>query len=325
MRIIEITDQKQLDNFVGSQPLSQFLQSWQWGEFQKKVASRIWRLGVLADGELLASAVIIIKDLPIGQKYLYCARGPIAAAVPNKKEALESLFEEIKKLAGQAGAMFLRFEPIEELSGLNLTFKAIKTLDIQPSKTLILDLSKTTDDLLKEMHQKTRYNINLADKKGVKIVAGDKARFAEFWDLLDQTSDRDKFTPHGINYYKAMIELEDSPAKLYFAEYKGRPLATALVSFFGDTATYLHGGSSNESREVMAPYALQWQIVKLAKQMDYKHYDFHGIDEEKWPGVTRFKKGFGGRELNYPGTFDLAYDQGWYNIYKMVRQVRRTF
>lgn len=338
MQIIEVTDKEQLNNFVGSQKMNQFLQSWQWAEFQEKVSSQVWRLGVSADGlpaqsgELLASAVIIIKDLPIGQKYLYCARGPIIALGADKLEATKLLFEEIRKLAEQAGAMFLRFEPIEKFQASNLPAgqgdgeqAIIKTLDIQPSRTLILDLTKTADNLLKEMHQKTRYNINLAIKKGVKIVVGDKTRFEEFWDLLDQTSDRDKFTPHGRNYYQAMIELKASPVKLFFAEYRGKPIATGLVSFFGDTATYLHGGSANQERNVMAPYFMQWHFIELAKANGQKYYDFHGIDEARWPGVTRFKKGFGGYELNYPGTFDLVYDQGWYSIYKMVRKVRRTF
>ena len=342
MQIIDVTGKEQLNNFVGSQPMSQFLQSWQWGEFQKKISSQVWRLGVLADAELVASAVINIKDLPIGKKYLYCARGPIVALGTDKKEATRLLFGEIRRLAEQVGAMFLRFDPIEKFLVSNLPDAPtglkhlplgqayggqaiIKTLDVQPSRTLILDLTKTADNLLKEMHQKTRYNINLAGKKGVTIVAGDKTRFEEFWDLLDQTSDRDKFTPHGRSYYQAMVELQASPVKLFFAEYMGKPIATALVSFFGDTATYLHGGSSNQERNIMAPYFMHWHFIKLAQAQGQKYYDFHGIDEDKWPGVTRFKKGFGGFEKNYPGTFDLVYDQGWYSIYKMVRKVRRTF
>jgi len=75
----------------------------------------------------------------------------------------------------------------------------------------------------------------------------------------------------------------------------------------------------------MAPHLLQWFQIKLAKNQGFKYYDFHGVDEVKWPGVTRFKFGFGAKQADYPGTFDLVYDQGWYNIYKMVRKVRRTF
>ena len=330
MQIIEITDKKQLNDFVGSQPMSQFLQSYEWGEFQKKVSGQIWRVGVLDGDKLVACAKIIAKDLPIGKKYFYCARGPIIARRADKEPAIRLLFEEIKKLAKQAGAMFLRFDPIWKLEILSaerqmMKMELVKTLDIQPSKTLVLDLTKPERELLKAMHPKTRYNINLAVKKGVKVIQDDKSGFEKFWNLLDQTSDRDKFRPHGRNYYKTMIELADSPVKLFFAEYGGRPIATALVSFFGDTATYLHGGSADDDRNVMAPYLLQWQAIKLAKAGGQKYYDFHGVDEDKWPGVTRFKMGFGGFLVNYPGTFDLVYDQGWYSIYKMVRKVRRTF
>ena len=328
MQLIEITDKKQLNDFVGSRPMSQFLQSWQWGEFQAKVSGLVSRIGVLADNKLVASAKIITKDLPIGKKYFYCARGPIIDFAVSKKEATGLLFKRIKELAEEAGVMFLRFDPVQELKDYSYKIKGdeilVKTHDVQPAKTLVLDLHKAEAELLKQMHQKTRYNLNLAERKGVKIIEGDKARFEEFWTLLDQTSDRDKFRPHGRSYYKTMLELADNPVKLFFAEYKGRPIATALAAFFGDTAVYLHGGSANEDREAMAPYLLQWQAIKLAKANGQKYYDFHGIDEKKWPGVTRFKKGFGGLELNYPGTFDLAYDQGWYSIYKMVRKIRRT-
>ncbi len=113
--------------------------------------------------------------------------------------------------------------------------------------------------------------------------------------------------------------------KLFIAEYKKKPIAANIVSFFGDTAVYMHGASGADHRNVMAPYLLQWHAIKLGKQVGCKYYDFYGIDEKKWPGVTRFKRGFGGRAVNYPGTFDLIFDSSWYNIYKMVRRVRRTF
>jgi len=87
----------------------------------------------------------------------------------------------------------------------------------------------------------------------------------------------------------------------------------------------MHGGSSGAYREAMAPYLLQWRAIELGKKFGCTYYDFYGIDEEKWPGVTRFKNGFGGRTINYPGTFDLIFDASWYNVYKMVRRVRRTF
>lgn len=325
MRIITITDKKQLNDFVGGQKQSQFLQSWQWGEFQKEVSGAIWRIGVEDGGQLAASAKLVKKQLPMGRSYFYCGRGPVIGISNNELGIMNKLFNAIKELAAQEDIMFLRFEPTFNFQLSTFNLPIFKTIDVQPSKTLILDLSLPEEKLLKQMHQKTRYNIRLAERKGVKIVQAGIERFEEFWQLLVSTGDRDEFNLHGRSYYQAMLKLDSDFIKLWFAEYQGKPLAGNLVVFFGDTATYIHGGSSNENRELMAPYALQWHNIKLAKQLGYKYYDWHGADEIKWPGVTRFKLGFSGTEVNYPGTFDLVYDAGWYNIYKMVRKVRRTF
>lgn len=324
MKLIRIEDKLKLDNFVGGQKHSQFLQSWEWGEFQTKVSGLVWRIGVENDaGDLMATAKIIKKILPMGKSYFYCARGPEFKGGNWDNEAGKLLFDEIKRLALEEEVMFLRFDPT--FSVTDLDFEAVKTQDVQPSKTLVLDLNKTEDDLLKGMHQKTRYNIKLAEKKGVKIIEGDASRFEEFWGLMAQTSDRDEFNTHGRSYYQAMLDLPKDFLKLVFAEYKGKVIVGNIVVFFGDTASYIHGGSSNEDREVMAPHLLQWHTIKLAKELGFRYYDLYGISEHRWPGVTRFKQGFGGREINYPGTFDAVYDQGWYSIYKMVRKVRRSF
>ena len=326
MQTIKITDKKQLNDFVGSKPHAQFLQSFEWGEFQKEVSGIIWRIGAIEDkGQLIASAKLVKKQLPMGKSYFYCGRGPVIGDTKRVAVISNELFKTIKDLAVDESVMFLRFEPVDEFKISDFPFPIFQTIDVQPSQTLILDLTKSEDEILQAMHQKTRYNIRLAEKKGVKIVEAGADRFEEFWQLLTSTGDRDNFNLHGRSYYQAMLKTDSSFVKLLFAEYQGKPLAGNLVVFFGDTATYIHGGSSNENREVMAPYAMQWQTIKLAKQAGYKYYDFHGIDENKWPGVTRFKMGFGGQVVKYPGTFDLVFDQGWYNIYKMIRKVRRTF
>jgi peptidoglycan pentaglycine glycine transferase (the first glycine) len=323
MEIINITDKQQLNNFAGGEKHSQFLQSYEWGEFQRQVSGIIWRLGIVENGELIVSAKLVRKQLPMGKSYFYCGRGPVFKNGDWNQAAGTLIFKEIKRLAEEEGIMFLRFDPIFDLAKFN--YPIIKTIDVQPSKTAILDLSQSEEEILKNMHQKTRYNIKLAEKKGVKIIEAGADRFEEFWQLMASTSDRDEFNLHGRSYYQEMLKLDNKFLKLFFAQYRGKLLVGNLVVFFGDTVTYIHGGSSSENREVMAPYALQWQTIKLAKQFGYKYYDFHGVDEVKWPGVTRFKMGFGPKEINYPGTFDLVFDPGWYKIYKMVRQVRRTF
>lgn len=339
MEIVEIKDKDKLNNFLYQQKYSQFLQSFLWGEFQEKVGGKVFRLGVEEDGKLVAVATMVKKLLPMGRNYFYSPRGPIFGCrmsdVPAKRDrmSIESLFYEIRELARKEGAMFLRFEPETELKLENWQIE--KTLDVQPSKTLVLDLNKAEDELLGEMHPKTRYNIRLAEKKKIKVVESGIEGFDKFWELMGQTSDRDDFRLHGIDYYKEMLKTGHRQnevggagkdfIKLFFAQSKGKAISTGIFSFFGNTVAYMHGASSDENRNLMAPYALQWQAIKLAKTLGYKYYDFFGIDEKKWPGVTRFKSGFSGQEINYPGTFDLIFDSGWYSVYKMVRKMRRTF
>ncbi|MFA6306664.1 MAG: peptidoglycan bridge formation glycyltransferase FemA/FemB family protein [Patescibacteria group bacterium] len=323
MQIITITDKKQLNDFVSRETMSQFLQSFEWGEFQGKAAGKIIRLGVLENNELAAAATFVKKTLPMGKSYFLCPRGPIIGANQDKLKILKELFDALKKFAENEDVIFLRFEPVFKIDISPIEIQ--KTLDIQPSKTLILDLTKSEEELLKEMHQKTRYNIKLAAKKEVKMVEAGPERFDDFWRLMNLTGERDNFRPHGIDYYKKMLEADSDFIKLYFAEYKGKPLVTGIFSYFGDTVSYLHGASADHDREVMAPYLLHWQIIKEVKAAGFKYYDLCGINEKRWPGVTRFKKGFGGFEHDYPGTFDYIFDQNWYSIYKMVRQARRTF
>jgi peptidoglycan pentaglycine glycine transferase (the first glycine) len=329
MKVISIDSKQQLDGFVGSEKYSQFIQSWDWGEFQRVVSGNVWRVGVEDGGKLVASAKVLKKDLPMGKSYFYCGRGPIFLNKTWNVEAAALIFGEIERIAKEEMVMFLRFDmdfdaisDVEQIIG-DRTF--IKSEDVQPAKTLVLDITKTEDEILNAMHQKTRYNINLALKKEVKVTEVAKDRFEDFWNLLDQTTGRDKFRPHGRSYYDAMLDIPTNSLKLMFAEYNGKPLAASIISLFGDSVTYLHGGSANDDRNFMAPYALQWGSIQLAKKLGYKYYDFHGIDEEKWPGVTRFKMGFGGEVINFPGTYDIIYDEGWYSVYQMVRKVRRSF
>jgi len=316
---IDVKTKDELSNFLSKQPSSQFLQAWQWGEFHQNLGSKVRRLVVKKGDNILAAASLIKKSLPMGKSYFYCPRGPII----DFRLPIELLFDEIKELAKKENVMFMRFEPQAEVKSNK--FRIIKTLDIQPSQTVILDLKNREDELLNAMHQKTRYNIRLAEKKGVEIVSASLDNFDDFWKLMGETKERDNFRLHGIDYYQEMLKLDNNFIKLFFAKYQNKNIATAIVSWFGDTVTYMHGASSDSNRNVMASYLLQWEIAREAKAKGFKHYDFYGIDGQKWPGVTRFKKGFSGKEVNYPGTFDLVFDSGWYNVYKMIRKVRRTF
>ena len=144
-----------------------------------------------------------------------------------------------------------------------------------------------------------------------------------FLGLLEETARRDGFHLHEKEYYKKLLEA-CSPQfsnELFFAEYKGEVLAAALVNFYDSQASYLHGASSRAHKEIMTPFLLHWRIIQEAKKRGCRTYDLWGIDEEKWPGVTRFKKGFGGEIVEYPESVDVVYRPLLYKMYRFKQQV----
>ena len=348
MELIEIKTKEQLNNFLSVQEHSAFAQSWEWGEFNAGLGNKIMRFGVEEEGELVAVIMMIEKKLPLGMKYWYAPRGPVInyqLSIINYQLIFNFLILEISGLAKQEGVIFLRFEPDKKLSTVNCKLSIVKTIDLNPAKTLLLDLTKSEEELLKEMHEKTRYNIRLAEKKGVVVAESEnlESDFEEFWRIMEETRERDKFRLHEKKYYQQQLRITNYElrtnsslpttnyqlqTKLFLAKHDGKIIAGNIVAFFGDTVTYVHGASSNASRNLMAPYALQWQCLKLAKNLGFKYYDFHGIDEKKWPGVTRFKKGFvhtntASAEFDYAGTWDAVFKATWYNVYQWMRKVRR--
>jgi len=294
-----------------------FLQSWQWGEFQESIDRKIWRIEI--EG---LKGLIIKHDLPLKKNYLYCPYGPIGQG--DFKEFLK----EVKKIAKEEKSIFFRIEPKQKID-LKSFIKSTK--EIQPSKTTILDISQPEEDLLKQMHQKTRYNIRLAQKRGIEIEqSNEKESLSIFLKLLKETAKRDKFFLHSEEYYRKMLDVlgKDGMIKLFLAKYNGQVIAVNLICFFNKTSIYLHGASGYDYHKLMAPYLLQWHTILEAKKKELKYYDFWGIDEKKWPGVTRFKRGFlpageasNGQDVNYSGTFDLIYRPIWYTLHNLARKV----
>ncbi len=330
--------QTELDSFVSGQEHPQFLQSWGWGEFQsrlagqKNVGRQVWRFGIKENDEIIASASIIETPLGFKKSYLYCPRGPIIktdSPEERKIEALKLILSKARDLTIQtknAEEIFLRLEPTFNIESSKLNLRSTKS--IQPSNTLILNLSKITEELFNSFHPKTRYNIKLAEKHGIKIKKLDKVRFDDCWDLFLQTGERGQFGLHPKNYYQKMLKLKE--VELWVAETAENAIIAAnLMVFYGNTATYLHGASNYQNRNLMAPHLLQWINIQEAKNRGCKYYDFHGIAPESipnhpWSGVTRFKKGFGGQIVNYPGTYDFIYESGWYKIYQVLRKINRV-
>lgn len=328
-----------------------FLQSWEWGEFQERAGRRVFRFlgkSVLseAEGRVEGSgwqAQFVEITVPvIGKKYWYCPRGPVmnqSIKGGEFQKILAEIIEEIKK--DNPNIIFFRLGP-EWLVGQGIEkildkagFKKLH-YDIEPSQTQILDIVKSEEELLAQMHEKWRYNIRLAERKGVKIKMMSvndpefEKYFKAFYELIDKgTAERKGIRHHSKEYYRGQLEIGNFV--LFVAEYEEKFIAANIVVFWGNRATYLHGATDNNFRNVMAPHLLQWEQIKEAKKRSCDEYDFWGIVNEStidkrgasWEGFTRFKKGFGGREENYIGYFDYPLNKFWYFAYKLAQKIRR--
>ncbi|MFA5051725.1 MAG: peptidoglycan bridge formation glycyltransferase FemA/FemB family protein [Patescibacteria group bacterium] len=337
MDVREVDKQSELDGFVGVRPGSQFLQSWPWGDFQRAVPRPVRRWGVYENHALVGAAQLIEHQLPLGKKYWYCPRGPVIddrLPVDRYGVAARQLLEEIMGQAEKNGCMFVKIEPAwgqssETVLGTIARGWQMKKVDqVQPAQTWLLDLGQSEEQLLAAMHHKTRYNVKLAERKGVIVRTAETVNdFDAFLALTTQTARRDKITTHSPDYYRIMHRalVTNGFLQLFSAEYEGKNIAANIVIFFGDTVTYLHGASGDERREMMAPHLLQWRQIQEAKKRGYKKYDFGGVvlnedESHPWAGITRFKQGFGGYGVSYLGAYDLILDPVWYTIYKTAQK-----
>ena len=341
MRIIEFYEENKsiYEEFVSSQENSPFLQSWSWGEFQKCLGKKIWRLGFKSGNQIIATAQIISHPLKMDKSYLYVPRGPLMMVGLNMKtqqEIIELLLSKARDICyatKKENEIFIRIEPGETCKERAvITLPIIKTANIQPAETWLLDLDKSENELGKTQKQKTRYNIKLAEKKGVKVRLSNQAKdLNKFLFLARVTAARAGFKIWPDKYYLKLWESLNKQKKvaIWLAEYEKETLVANLVINHGDTVTYLHGGSANKHKEMMAPHYLQWQQILWAKNNGYSFYDFWGValegsDKElAWQGITRFKKSFGGHGQKYLGSYDFVYSSFWYGLYNLLRKIKR--
>lgn len=308
MKVKEITQQEDWRSDT-----SEFLQSWEWGEFQRVIGNIPIRL--YARGKYLQGFEHV---LPFGMSFVYFSRYDIGDIMPNIISFLKT-----------QGYLFARVEPI--YLDVDLRYPIIKCR--QPQHTLLLDLTKSGEQLLADMHSKTRYNIRLAEKKGVKII--DKKNVDWFWNLNKQTSLRDNFKSHSRRYYETMLDMPI--VRQFTAFFDERPIASHIYISYNGTFVYLHGASSNEHRNVMATYLLQWESIKIAKKSGNCLYDFWGVAKPKSDGktfhtyswdefdklsdVTRYKAGFGGSLKSYGGAYEIPFRPVLYRVFKFVRKI----
>jgi lipid II:glycine glycyltransferase (peptidoglycan interpeptide bridge formation enzyme) len=209
-------------------------------------------------------------------------------------------------------------------------------MDVQPPDTVLLDISRSEDEILSGMKPKTRYNIKLSDKKGVIIRRSDERDLDSWYELYLETSKRDRIALHGKDYYRRLFTLareygEGAPdVRLYMASVEGRDIAGIVTLFTRGTAVYLYGASSNAERNRMPAYGLQWHAILDAKAAGCVTYDFFGIppnDDPNHPmhGLYRFKTGFGGSIVHRAGCWDYPLGPLPYAGYRTAEASRRFY
>jgi peptidoglycan pentaglycine glycine transferase (the first glycine) len=327
---------EKITNFIRQKsPDGGFLQSVEWRKFQEEVGKKTFNifypLPQAGEGGICFWANIIEHKLPLVGKYFYIPRGPI---VSGDAEVILEGTKKIAELAKKNNTGWIRIEPAtnEMLEAIKnkVKYKITKSSrDMQPKEILVMDITKSEEEILAEMKQKTRYNIRLAEKKGVKIIENKKYA-DEFIKLTKIMAKRHGIAMHQESYYKKMIKaISENILKLYVAEYEGKIVASNLVIFYGDMCTYLHGASDDEYKNIMSPHLLQWRQIQDAKKAGCRKYDFGGVKVnnqggKSWEGVTRFKTGFAAntKPVEFPGSYDIIINTLKYRLYRNLQGIK---
>ena len=320
-----VTSQQSWDTFVSSHPRGHLLQSWGWGELKAGAGWHPLRL-FLWDNEQnrpVAAAQILrrtVAFLPPGIGHLaYIPKGPVL----DDLSLAAPFFRLLHPYLRRHGAIALQVEApytVDEPDGLQCAawmkqsgFSQVGA--VQPLRTILLDLTPDEETLLARMKEKWRYNVRLAARKGVHIRAATSEDDVRSWyRILQTTSERDAFGIHTKDYYLRVwrIFAPQRQARLFLAEKDGQLLAGIFVGLLAKQAIYLYGASSNELRQLMPNYLLQWEAIRWAKSEGAICYDFWGIpatddENEAMAGVYRFKSGWGGSIGRFVGTYQYAY------------------
>jgi Uncharacterized protein involved in methicillin resistance len=318
------------NEFITHHPEAHLLQSGQWGELKSAFG---WKARWIITGE--SGAQILFRNLPGGFTIGYLPKGPVG---PD----WAALLPEIDAVCREEKAIFVKVEPDlwEEKEKLAIFEKKgwKRSRPIQPRRTIFIPIDGDEETILASMKQKTRYNIHLAEKKGIEIRSA--CDLGAFQAMMQITGKRDGIGVHAQAYYQKAYDLFEKSGKcnLLFAYYENRPVAGIMIFAQGKTAWYMYGASTDIERNRMPTYLLQWEAIRWARSKGCTEYDLWGIPDlsedelEKafagkeshlglW-GVYRFKRGFGGTVLRSVGAWDRIYYPSLYEIYLQVMKLR---
>ncbi|MBR4949386.1 MAG: peptidoglycan bridge formation glycyltransferase FemA/FemB family protein [Clostridia bacterium] len=322
MEFLNKENEKEFNEFVDNCEKGHFLQTTMWAKVKNTWAYE----GVISRGEdnkIKGAMLILIRKMrPFPYSLLYSPRGPVCDI--NDEETLKELFDGAKKIAEKHNGYELRLDPDVKKDEENfgkickkLGF-SIKNDDknyegIQPRFVFRLDIGdKDEEQLLEYFSSKTRYNIRLSIKKGVTVKRCGKEALDDFTRIMRETGERDNFSIRSKDYFERILDNFGKDSMLAMAYFEDKPIAGILPVRYAGKVWYVYGASSNEYRNVMPNYQLQWEMIKWAKENSCKIYDFRGVAgfldfNEKVNGLYRFKKGFNGEFTEFIGELEYVY------------------
>lgn len=329
---------KDIEPFIKAHSKGHYMQAPQWAKVKSNWKNEV----IIAEddlGNIKGIMSILIRKIPFF-KYtmMYSPRGPVCDI--DDKETFKALLDHAKLLAKTYKSYVIKLDPDIEIENkefgqivkeIGFKIKGIsKNFEgIQPRFVFRLNIKdKTEEELLQSFHQKTRYNINLASRKGVTVKIGSREDIPEFHKIMMDTGIRDKFVVRSAEYFEKMYDnMAPEHLRLYTAYYEGKMVSGTVAILYGNKVWYLYGASSNESRNVMPNYLLQWEMIKWAKESGCDIFDFRGISgdlTESNPlyGLYKFKKGFNGNLTEFVGELDFVFNPF---IYFMVEKGEKTF
>ncbi|WP_037572082.1 lipid II:glycine glycyltransferase FemX [Spirochaeta cellobiosiphila] len=311
--------------------MSSFLQTSYWAEFKGLFGWTSQRVTINYDNKSVDFYVLIRKIIgPYSIAYIPFGLG---GSISFDQSFYGMIKKQLKSVL-PSHVIFVRFDLDIQRS---VEIKAFRKspVDVQPPDTVILSLTNSEDEILSQMKKKTRYNIKLALKKGIKVVKSSIEELPAWYALYKETADRDKIAIHSYEYYAKQFELAELDKKvnylLLLAYHEEDLLAGIILVQSGNRTTYLYGASSNEKRNLMPSYLLQWEGIKIAKnEWNCTEYDFFGIppvDDPNHPmsGLYRFKVGFGGTVVHYHGCWDLPLKSLLYSSYRILEKMRHFY
>lgn len=303
------------------------LQSFGWGEFRKSMGVKVGRYGLFEDDKLKKAFQITFHQIPFVDYSI--------GYLPKGSEPDKDMVSALQKIGRENRCAFIKVEPNVESSEFQNPDPMFKKspYPLFTKYNFVLDLTKTEEEILRQMHPKTRYNIRVAKRYEVSVEERtDDEAFEIYLRLYFETTGRQRYHGHNVEYHRKVWEAmkKDGKARLLIASYMppGSPTKVPLVAWmlfvFRDTLYYPYGGSSLQYKETMANNLVAWEAIRLGRKLGLKYFDMWGAlapnasPKHPWFGFHKFKLGYGGRHIEYLGSFDLVFNWPLYTAFNIV-------